>query len=403
MTLLDGSTAFATDMTLMLGAESYILKNNNLPSDPFGRDCLQTFVDLFLNTEKMYFTLPGTQDKGTPKLITQLGSHLGKFSKGAVQLSTEIEQNVFEGFIKLLESGDVRLLRSLREWLNFQMLNPIVTKGHRYRIHEKGERLVPDESYQIWMERRELVLKNRQFLQNNFAKYTDTFNTITFEYIQTELNRFNSIEDFLLCYLFDTYRRGWQYIEGVRIASEAAGIKAIYFPHALRNHALHLATDNWQTIQIHQNRLWSWGGYIVELINEPEYEQERSPEKVIHYLLAISEAVEKTGCPKWDYETLFDKNGNVKNKKYLKKLHNYIAETADSARLPLLRIQDTILETTLIEKLAHLAIRFVSPRLVIDAKSEMDLRRLTNSLPFYKGTFGYRGLLPKDIAVDVNS
>lgn len=44
--------------------------------------------------------------------------------------------------------------------------------------------------------------------------------------------------------------------------------------------------------------------------------------------------------------------------------------------------------------------RFVSPRFVVDTKAEKDLRRLTNKIPFYKGSFGYRGLLPKDIDID---
>ncbi|HZO74197.1 MAG TPA: hypothetical protein VFB60_18485 [Ktedonobacteraceae bacterium] len=192
-------------------------------------------------------------------------------------------------------------------------------------------------------------------------------------------------------------------MEGVSIASEAAGTKAIYFPHALRNHALHAATTNWQAVQVNQNRLWSWGGYIVELMKEPEYEQERLPEKVVEYILAIREAIEKTGCPRWDYETLFDKSGHVKSGKYLKRLQDYIRETADIARLPLLRMQEANLEVTMVEKLAHLGIRFLSPRLVIDPKSEIKLRRLTHKLPFYKGTFGYRGLLPKGIDVDNTS
>src|SRR5262249_270133 len=126
MSSLAGYTAFATDMTLVLGAESYILKNktNFPPSDPFGRKSLQAFIDLFLNAEKMYFTLPGTQDTGAPILIKQLGTHLNKFSKGAVQLSQQTEELVFKSFAELIESNNITSLQILEEWLKFQMLNP---------------------------------------------------------------------------------------------------------------------------------------------------------------------------------------------------------------------------------------------------------------------------------------
>jgi hypothetical protein len=398
MSSLEGNVAFATDMTLVLGAESYILKNKNnfLPSDPFGRKSLQAFIDLFLNAEKMYFTLPGTQDTGAPILIKQLGTHLNKFSKGAVQLSQQTEELVFKSFVELIASNNIASLGILEEWLKFQMLNPIVTEGHRYRVHEKGERLIPEDSYQIWNEESTRLLQGKlNPLQSHLRDSTKKFNNEVNNYLHIELSRFSSLEDFLLCYLFDNYRRGWQYIEGVKAAGDAEGIEAVYFPHALRNHALNSSTANWQDIQLKQNQLWSWGGYIVELLNEPEYEQERSPEKVVEYILAIHEAMDKTGCPRWDYEDIFDRNGKIKNKKYLKKLHTYVEETANRAKLPLLRLQES--EATLIEKLAHLAVRFVSPALVIDPKSEMRLRRLARNIPFYKGNFGYRGLLPNDI------
>ncbi|HZO72749.1 MAG TPA: hypothetical protein VFB60_11145 [Ktedonobacteraceae bacterium] len=211
MSSLENDAAYATDMTLVLGAESYILKQKQRlsPADPLGKDCLQTFVDLFLNTERMYFTLPGTQDEGTPILIQRLGSHLSKFSKSAIHLSEETEQKVFEGFTTLIESNDKELLHILGGWLNFQMLNPIVTKGHRYRVHAKGERLIPDDSYQIWADKREQLLQGKQtLLRSSLVNSARKLAHEIDEYAQIERNRFDSLEEFLVCYFFDNYRRG---------------------------------------------------------------------------------------------------------------------------------------------------------------------------------------------------
>ena len=83
----------ATDMTLLLGAESYIRRSESVYNDPWSKDCLRDFIDLVLNSEQMYFTLPGQKNKGVPTLVRELAGLLHKLPDAAIYLTPEVEES----------------------------------------------------------------------------------------------------------------------------------------------------------------------------------------------------------------------------------------------------------------------------------------------------------------------
>ncbi len=391
----------STDMTLVLGAESYV-RRDQYPSDPSGRECLRDFVDLVLNSDKMYFTLPGSEDRGTSVLIQRLGRLLSRLPEAAaINLTPQTELRVLDGLI------DLAVHRSrdwLRRWLEFQLLNPIVTEGHRIRV---GGKIISKQGYQIWTQHRERIIEK---VPTGIHPLVPAVKLP--EYLEDERSAFNSTDEFLLCYAFDVYRRGWQYLSTV----SAADIGATYIPHELRNDALEVATDAWRTLHLSQDLLWSWGRYIVELLDEPEYEHERSPERIAERILAIREAMDDVGCPKWHHVHIIEEDGSFRPQSPLKGFHQLIEETAHKAGLPLLRehkdrAADQIIRTGLetIPDIVELS-KDVPPVSIIFSGSKFILAILKRVRPdavgrlesqkrravgfFLKGRFGYRGLLP---------
>ena len=311
MLALSDCNTFATDMTFVLGAESYIVRNG-FPRDPSANKCLQDFIDLFLNAKDMYFTLPDDQDKGTPILIQRLSNHLHKLSRGNIELSPQTEKKLLTHFMKLIERECASTLQEqtwLQRWVSFQILNPIVTEGHKYRVSKKGEKMISQSGYQIWQQYREKISKKRLLQKVNLAPHRRYLEELM-KYVKPELATFSSLDEFLMCYAFDVYRRGWQYMEAVRVSGEAVGVEATYFPHKLRNDALCVATNKWTEVSDCQEILWSWGGYIVQLLDEPGYEREQEPERVVDHVLAIRDAIKKNResiPPRWEHTyNIFD-------------------------------------------------------------------------------------------------
>jgi len=276
----------ATDMTLALGAESYIDHHRDIYNDPWGKECLRDFVDLVLNSEKMYLTLPGKKNKGVPALIKELSASklLHRLPDAAIHLSLGTEENIFSGFINLVAREPEAAW--LWDWLAFQLVNPIVTEGHRVRVgsmvpdqenRTPADGMISSDGYEAWKSNfskahevellnRVPPIKVRQYLTNYFerTKY-----------------KFSSEQEFFLCYAFDVYRRGWQYMSRV----SATDVGATYFPHKIRNDALEKSTNQWRVLRQKQKILWSWGDYIVSLLEE--YKIARSPERVAEQIVKI--------------------------------------------------------------------------------------------------------------------
>lgn len=391
----------ATDMTFVLGAESYV-RRNQYPSDPSGRECLRDFVDLVLNCERMYFTLPGSEDRGTPALIQRLGELLSRLPEAAaINLTPQTELKILDGLIDLAVH---RGRDWLRRWLEFQLLNPIVTEGHRVRV---GGKMISEQGRQIWTQHRERIMGK---VPTGIHPLVPAVKLP--KYLEEERNTFNSTDEFLLCYAFDVYRRGWQYLSRV----SAADVGATYIPHELRNDALEVATDAWRPLHLSQDLLWSWGGYIVELLDEPEYGHERSPERIAERVLAIREAMDEVGCPRWHHVHVVEEDGAFRPQSPLKGFHQLIEETAHKAGLPFLRERkdraaDRIIGAgieaipdivELIKGVPPVSLIFSGSKFILailkrvdpDAvgRFESQKRRAMNF--FSKGRFGYRGLFP---------
>ncbi len=406
----------ATDMTLALGAESCILRNpRGYPLDPRADKCLQNFVDLFLNSQTMYCTLPRNEDPGMPILIERLnqGHRLQKLPQAAVTLSPLVEHEVFDSFISLV--GNPRNTW-LIDWVRFQVLNPIVTKGHNYRVSKQGKEMVSPDGYDVWKVQYEQIKKRLSKLLQGplFVPESELSQELT-QYLRLRVGEgkyYSSINEFLLCYAFDVYRRGWQYLAGVR----AAGVGAVYFSHELRNTALDAAKEQWKQIHRNQEHLWSWGNYIVKVVKEIQKSKEIPPEQVVEYILALSDTLKTEGYPKWeDAASVFDENNELRKdkQKFLRDLQERVEGIASKAGVPLLRRSenqqakvdeermrkvigiDSKVGSSLILSEGNffkIVIEEASPETISKQDKVTDQRA---SDQFLKGTFGYYGLLPE--------
>jgi len=219
-------------------------------------------------------------------------------------------------------------------------------------------------------------------------------------YFKSTKYNFVSEREFFLCYAFDVYRRGWQYIT----RAGAADVGATYFPHRIRNDALDKSTNKWEIVDDNQRLLWSWGEYIVRLIDE--YKIERSPEKVAERIIKIHEAMKETKCPKWFNIGVLEGDDLFKDV-----VQQTVVKTAKKARLPLLRMREDpeavewieaiigmafdIIGLPILsgEKLVRLFVKRVAPDFIgkVEVSIEDNRRRVINL--FHKGAFGYPGLV----------
>lgn len=408
---LEIPTTTATDMTLVLGAESYIDNRRNDYNDPWGKECLRDFVDLVLNSEKFYFTLPGKKNKGVPSLISELSASklIHRLPDAAIHLKPSTEKKIFNGFANLVLGEDREWIW---DWLKFQLINPIVTEGHRIRVGSMTKKqeasppdgMISDDGYQTWKNNLSKALENELMIRVP----TIEAHRYLLDYLRTTSYKFRSEKEFFLCYAFDVYRRGWQYMGRVN----AADIRATYFPHKLRNSALENSTGKWRIFHQNQKALWSWGDYIVTLIEE--YKLERSPQRIAERIIKIQEAMQETKCPKW-----FNIGTFVDDDPFRVTVQEKINRTIKKAKLPMLRIAEdpqaielvkTIIEIAFnlvpgpissIPKGFHVIIKTLDPKAVgtlgvnlnkLEMSLEEDKRKIVNL--FYKGTvYGYPGLV----------
>ncbi|MBN1873022.1 MAG: hypothetical protein JXA33_02250 [Anaerolineae bacterium] len=394
----------ATDMTLVLGAESYIDQKQSVFNDPWGKDCLRDFVDLVLNSEKMYFTLPGKKNKGVPSLIAELSASkmLHKLPDAAIRLTPEIEENVFNGFLDLVTK---KSKTRFWDWVAFQVVNPIVAEGHRIRIGSMSpdqdhyvpfDSMISSDGYNTWKVNLDRVSDIGVLERVPFIKAPRYLSS----YFQKTKYKFDSQNEFLLCYAFDVYRRGWQYMSRV----SAADIGATYFPHEIRDDALEASTNKWEILRGNQKMLWSWGDYIVYLLDE--YKIERSPQRVAERIIKIQEAMKQTNCPKWFNIGTFEYDDSFKEL-----IQQTLDKTARKAKLPVLRMREDPQAVELITAIIEIAFDFVvSPLLSIGKGMRVIIKTISPDLVgrlemnvenqsrnairmFHKGAFGYPGLM----------
>jgi hypothetical protein len=394
----------ASDMTLLLGAESWLTRRTKTrlyswesqqdrrtyPFDPKGRDCLRDFIDLVVNSEVMYFTLPHEDQSHVPILVVELAKYLRSLPKAAIDLPPEIEENVFSGFIDLAEH---RGADWIWKWTKFQLENPLVYLGHSGRISG----IITEGGYQVWRD------NFGQLLQSNLLRIGFDIDPPQYlaEYINQARDKFDSHREFFVCYAFDVYRRGWQYMRSV----SECDARATYFPHLLRNDALESGTSGWQQLHQCQQLLWSWGEYIVQLIEEPAYENLLTPEKVAEYVHRIREILRPSRddnryCPRWFEVATVNEIDRIEFLEDTETLRDCIEQTALEAGLPLL---ETIRRKNGLSKKRNFVDEAVLrgvPLVYSDMKSlDIPLSRIsagrTSANLCWKGMFAHRGLIPK--------
>ncbi len=402
----DKLSVAATDLTLFFGAESYIRRcAGDTLSDPEGRICLQTLVDLVLNCDKLYLTLPGPHPGNPSELLPVFRSYFHMLPESSLDLKEEVERDVQAGFSRFLVSKGFHWTR---DWVNFQFRSPIVTSGHSLRL---GNRMISDAGWSMWKDLR---------VSEDVSPLLKWPPLIRQEDIRGELSGQQgdlTAHEFALCYTFDLYRRGWQYLERVRGTNDDAA----YVPHIMRLNALDSGAGNWASISYRQGTLWSWGAYICEIMHDDAYPALRSPTAVAGLVGKIRDAMVTTGCPTWDEYKIFDRAGMVIDPSDLRGLQDWVVDTARTADLPLLKgVAGPLQETTgvvvkeavgkVIEasedaiggrivfplKLVKIVAGVLDPESVakVDTQAEKVRRRVSSK--FFKAAYEYRGLIPQN-------
>lgn len=377
----------STDFTLILAAESIFQANKKLPSDPLKAQCFQTLVDLLINSDTLYVPLPGTAIGEVPLLISKLDGIVKPLYKSAIVLNEDTEIELRKGFVAAIRSH-----QWIEDWARFQLVSPLVKSTHKDRV----ESIISAEGLDIWMSHREWFWAE---LPQGFRFNITLASLSGYELL---IKTFGSIDDFCMCYVFDVYRRGWQYLRSSQNTTRE--INAVYFPHLLRNNALD-TVGGWQQLKTSQSLYWSWGAYLLNVLLETD----KSANRVMDYILAIRESMSATGCPKWADIVIND--GQI-DKHSLLEAKELIYETASQAKLPSLKMDDTQIKrfdpvgevaTYMVETIApvfgiaKIIAKIIFPIVIkqLDAelveKLDYSTKSATNKL--FKGSYGYKGLL----------
>jgi len=314
---LESLTRAATDLTLFFGAESFIHQcRGGAVFDPDGESCLAVLIDLIVNCTSLGLTLPGTKQHNQSKLIPLLKEYFVELPDGMLPLLSETEDAVAREFVVYANARDWKWFS---QWATFQLTSPIVTTGHNLRL---GGNVVSPEGVQAWRNRAQeiahaldwppLILPNLlpEFMHNQFQGLSPL--------------------EFPLCYAFDVYRRGWQYVERVRQLKNGSA----YVPHSLRKNCLS-KTATWTPIEFRQEYLWSWGKYICAVLHDDHLAHYRSPAAVVDMVNSIKRVMsQQGGCPTWDASRVIDDCGNIVDLSYLKEIQKRVMECAQEAKLP---------------------------------------------------------------------
>jgi len=315
---MDRLNSAATDLTLVFGAESFILEcASNTIADPDGQNCLAVLVDLIVNCEHLGLTLPKKRQRTSSKLIPRIRQYVSELPDGMLALSQETESAVVREFVNFARAKGWSWFN---QWAAFQLTNSIVTNEHCLRL---GGTIVSPEGAALW---KEVGGDIKQKLA-----WPPLIQPLP-AYILEHLNGIE-VEDFPLAYSLDVYRRGWQYARRVSLS----GTEVAYVPHSLRANCL-AKTANWSEVQFRQDRLWSWGKYICAVLGDESLAAYRSPIAVAEVISTIRKAVSRQGGNlTWADSGALDDQGRIADPKYLRSVQSWVADTAKMAKLPLLR------------------------------------------------------------------
>ena len=309
----------STDMTLALGAELFVREHHDTAryaaADPAGEQCFITLVDLIVNSEACFLTLPAAADYGSnPLVVERLRKELKRIPEcAAVTLSRETEDRVFTGFRALITDNFAR--EWLGRWLRSQFLNPIVNAQHHARLGERARNFIAitDEGRAIWEARAETI-------DPSVREQLTPLLPMSSALYDADIERAGGLANFQYSYAFDVYRRGWQYAD----KSRQSGLDLKYFPHALRQAALDNGSPEW--LEFTRDHYWSWGRCLAHLIRTLHPE----PEQVIDWILAIMHA----DPPKWMKLPPADEDTDA-SRREKRALIEQIESAANTAGLPL--------------------------------------------------------------------
>jgi hypothetical protein len=332
---------FATDYSTLLGAESFIKGiNGAAPSDPYGAECLRHFVDLFLNSDVVYIPVPTSLPDDNP--VSQWGPYLQSQvfrvppMKGS--LKEAVEQDVVHNFMQLLNSND---FSKLGEWLPFQLRNQLVTEAHKFSVMGG---MISVRGYELWDKHRQDIFRSTPLGRASLLPISKLPKKLRDNLEKSKPDGASwAPGDFLACYVFDTFWRGWEYMLGIG----ADKPNSAYVPHPLRTNALRTKNLQWTGTLLEEAWLWSWGEYFVNMLQAPEYKGKRSPRRVMELMLRIRNEEAEAGwtvSSRWRYREFFDESGELIHKSDLEDAQNRILQIAKRAKLPLLPKRDSFVK-----------------------------------------------------------
>lgn len=308
----------SVDMTLALAADSYLREKQRgfdlALSDPTGRECFITLVDLAVNSDSFYMPEPSTDDYADlPIFVNRLKRICPLHRCADVQLSDETERSIFEVFWSLVEKKK----DTLAQWFRSQLHNPHVLRFHQ--VQAEGSRRTfatfTDQTWELWISHGGITRSS------NIEPLIRTVPSR--EYLTRDIKNAGGVSSHQLCYVYEVFRRGWQYAQATRLTN----LNIYYWPHPLREHALAAGGHYW--LETQRELYWSWGrcmAYAIDHAHEPV-----SASEIVSWINGLSDAkiLKWRRAPKLDEET-----DTPERKRELRALIEHLFEWARAAGIP---------------------------------------------------------------------
>lgn len=246
----------AIDMTLALGADSFVRERNNpgLDVDPSGEHCFVNIIDLAVNSDVCFLPVPSHEEYVyVPELLDRLGSIQPIADCATVHLKASKEKRIFKAFWEVYKDFGYEWFA---QWWKSHFSNQWVVKHHLPRLGNTAGKLttITDQGLAFW----------REFIEPSLLDRLEPLGPLPKDgpHILRDANIVSaaSVAPYQYCYAYDVFRRGWQYAEAAR--QKNLDIK--YCPHQLRRRALSDASDAW--IEQARSTHWSWGRCIAQIV-----------------------------------------------------------------------------------------------------------------------------------------
>jgi hypothetical protein len=269
---------------------------------------------------------------------------------------------------------------------------------------------ITDLGYELWREHKSRIMSRPAIQSVSLVRESHLTGKVRESYRTLESSHFNSMHEFIVCFAFDVYRRGWQYAAGV--ANGTPG--TTYLAHWLRNNALERGSTDWAIVSDYQDLYWSWGNYFVNLVSHPKLGQEVSPQRVAEYLQAVKSVISSTGRPTWSSLDLIDEGGRISDLDHMRAVGDWVEQTAHEAKLPMLEMRaidqsegislamsfawdaaSTVVGVPLnvLSFVAKTSVKQISPEFAMKAGDYLDRMRKRGVNKIFKGSYGYPGLV----------